>query len=187
MDKFIIKDNKKGFTLVEIIVVLIIIAILAAIAIPAFTGYIDKTKIAVMEHNQSQVIRTIQLLGIEGALYELSPPWISTLRVDLIFKTELEKTGFFVANPINKSTTIKTSNEFGSSSVTSAGIIIAPRSSIKLESKAVASFYPGTDTSQVSKTKASGSICIQVVTKGAIVSYYYNDKHYNITGVPIDY
>ena len=34
--------NKKGFTLVEVIVVLVIIAILAALLIPALTGYIDK-------------------------------------------------------------------------------------------------------------------------------------------------
>ena len=34
----------KGFTLVEIIVVLVILAILAAAMIPALTGYIDKAK-----------------------------------------------------------------------------------------------------------------------------------------------
>ena len=36
------KLNKKGFTLVELIVVLVILAILAALLIPALTGYIDK-------------------------------------------------------------------------------------------------------------------------------------------------
>ena len=36
--------NKKGFTLVELIVVLVILAILAALLIPALTGYIDKAK-----------------------------------------------------------------------------------------------------------------------------------------------
>ncbi len=39
-----IKENKKGFTLVELIVVLVILAILAALLVPALTGYIDKAK-----------------------------------------------------------------------------------------------------------------------------------------------
>ena len=38
------KNNKKGFTLVELIVVLVILAILAALLIPTLTGYIDRAK-----------------------------------------------------------------------------------------------------------------------------------------------
>ena len=37
-------NNKKGFTLVELIVVLTILAILAALIIPSLVGYIDKAK-----------------------------------------------------------------------------------------------------------------------------------------------
>lgn len=38
------RENKKGFTLVELIVVLVILAILAAILVPALLGWINKAK-----------------------------------------------------------------------------------------------------------------------------------------------
>lgn len=51
------KKNKKGFTLVEVIVVLVILAILMAIAIPSFMGYINKAK----EREQDLTARNVYL------------------------------------------------------------------------------------------------------------------------------
>jgi type IV pilus assembly protein PilA len=38
------RTNQKGFTLVEVIVVAVIVAVLAAIAIPLYTGYVSTSR-----------------------------------------------------------------------------------------------------------------------------------------------
>lgn len=66
-------DNRKkgrkalrGFTLVEIIVVLVILAILAAAMIPALTGYIDKAKEKTAITEARNVATALQTLGSEN-------------------------------------------------------------------------------------------------------------------------
>ena len=59
------KKSCKGFTLVELIVVLVILAILAALLIPAFTGWIDKAKKAVIMEEGSGVMKAAQAAYIE--------------------------------------------------------------------------------------------------------------------------
>lgn len=57
--------DKKGFTLVELIVVLVILAILAALLVPALTGYIDKAKEKAIIAETRQVVVAAQTLGDE--------------------------------------------------------------------------------------------------------------------------
>lgn len=45
------KNNRKGFTLAELLIVVAIIAVLVAIAIPVFTGQLDKAKLATATAN----------------------------------------------------------------------------------------------------------------------------------------
>ncbi len=65
------KNNKKGFTLVELIVVLVILAILAALLIPALTGYIDKAREKQIIAQTRQAVMAAQTLADEE--YALNP------------------------------------------------------------------------------------------------------------------
>lgn len=59
------KKNKKGFTLVEVIVVLVILAIMAAILIPSLIGYIDKAKENSIVSETRSIVTAVQTLSSE--------------------------------------------------------------------------------------------------------------------------
>lgn len=60
--------NRKGFTLIELIVVIAILAILALIAIPRLTGFTDRAKIANDKEYGSIVAHSIQTMIAAGEL-----------------------------------------------------------------------------------------------------------------------
>ncbi len=59
------RQQVKGFTLVELMVVIAIVGILSAVAIPQFSAYRDKAKVAEAISDLKNLQRTIELLAIE--------------------------------------------------------------------------------------------------------------------------
>lgn len=81
------RKNKKGFTLIELIVVIAILAILAAIAIPTFIGVTDNAKTTVALANARTLVSAI---NVHNTMYSTNTPGYtkpikdtSTLKADL--------------------------------------------------------------------------------------------------------
>ncbi len=65
------KTQQKGFTLIELMIVIAIIGILAAVAIPAYQDYIKKSKFSdAMGIMHSVELKTTELYAMNGALPE---------------------------------------------------------------------------------------------------------------------
>ncbi len=60
------KNNKKGFTLAELLIVVAIIAVLVAIAIPVFTSQLEKSRDAVSVSNMRSGYAEIMTCVIAG-------------------------------------------------------------------------------------------------------------------------
>lgn len=64
------KNNKKGFTLAELLIVVAIIAILIAIAIPVFGGQLDNAKLTADHANIRNAYAMIQVGNLNGELLD---------------------------------------------------------------------------------------------------------------------
>lgn len=63
------KRNNKGFTLAELLIVIAIIAILIAIAIPVFAGQLDNARIQTDHANMRSAYAMAQVATLEGVIY----------------------------------------------------------------------------------------------------------------------
>lgn len=81
ISKRLSNKNRKGFTLIELIIVIAIVAILSAIGIPAIAGQVAATRISVLQ-SDAKVLATmlatsIKKLEAQGTPYRADPQTIA--------------------------------------------------------------------------------------------------------------
>lgn len=93
-------QNKKGFTLAELLIVVAILGVLIAVAIPVFTSSLEKARLAVDDANERSVIAMASMYKLTGKIElageTITPPAGGYTR-EFFFTTDgtlVEKDGF---------------------------------------------------------------------------------------------
>ena len=64
------KKNEKGFTLVELLVVITIMGILGTLLVTNYTKYVDKSKQVVVDEQLQEIVKTFEVAFMENEKYE---------------------------------------------------------------------------------------------------------------------
>ncbi|MGI6540146.1 MAG: type IV pilin protein [Bacillota bacterium] len=66
------KRDQRGFTLMELMIVIVIIGVLAAIGVPAYKNYVTKAKTAACESNRRTIATALGMYYAEEGEYPIS-------------------------------------------------------------------------------------------------------------------
>lgn len=96
------KDNK-GFTLVELVIVIAILAILVGLLAPQYTKYVEKSRKSADASNMDEMVKAVQVYAADGgnleaALKEYCPDYVNMKLKSAKWKTNPTATNTITAD-----------------------------------------------------------------------------------------
>ena len=169
--------SNRGFTLVEIIVVLVVIAILAAIAIPSMTAYIDKARQGVVTANQDYLVNAVRWIDLEGDLPGQGVSVnLNSSKTPLIneLKSAVKANNYVFQNPYSKSKTVTIKTNISKNNPAPGVLVTAKDKKINeiLDKK----IYPSNLKLKSNRIKREGIMGIVICNDGYIIYNYCDDK-----------
>lgn len=84
-------SNRKGFTLIELIVVIAIIAILAAVLIPRFTGFSEKAHMNAATSDARNILLAVEALNTGGTPYVVAEGGVAAMDTTAAATNDIDK------------------------------------------------------------------------------------------------
>lgn len=117
------KNNKQGFTLVELLAVIVILAVILAIAVPSISSMITNAKKNSFEANVEMIIKGIDYKILEGAAVTVSASTNQKDGIGSYGGNPSDYTSFYITSTspsITVSLTGTANGKFGTCTVTGA-------------------------------------------------------------------
>lgn len=176
------RNSNTGFTLVEIIVVMVLIAIFAAIAIPTMNAYIDKARQGIVTANEDYLVNAVRWIDLEGDLPGQGVSGnLNSSRALLINKLNLavNANNYVFQNPYSRSKEILTQNKsvnYINNSKPAPAVVVSHNNNNKDMNKLKDKVLFPMKVTQSNRVKYEGIMGVVICKKGYIIYNYCDDK-----------